>query len=164
MIYHKTMILSQEEQAKIKRHALEFLKSHNTMVIATASYEGEPQAATVYYVVDDQFNLYFMTSKGSKKCDNLRSNGKIAFVVGSGPEVVTMQGGGFTESLDENESKVFYDLIERVALKSVNQWPLLTLAKEGFCTFRIVPTWMVWLNLHKDQYPDIASEEFYKII
>ncbi len=66
------------------------------------------------------------------------------------------------EVVREKEAKIFYDLIERVALKSTSQWPLLTLASEGFCTFRVVPTWMVWLNLHKDQYPDIVSEEFYK--
>lgn len=158
------MILSQEYQEKIQRSALDFLKSRNAMVISTVSPAGEPQVATVYFVVDDDFNLYFMTSSGSRKCENLKSNGKIAFVVGTGPEVITIQGGGTAESLSADEAKVFYGLIEKIALQSVYQWPLLTLAKEGFCTFKIKPSWMVWLNLHKEQYPDIASEEFYKII
>lgn len=158
------MILSQEEQEKIRASALGFLNDHNTMVVSTVSDAGEPQAATVYFTVGDDFSIYFMTSHGSRKCENLKSNGKIAFVVGTGPEVATIQGGGNAESLDEQEAQVFYKLIEKVSLRSPWQWPVTLLAKEGYCTFKITPTWMVWLNLHKEQYPDIASEEFYKII
>ena len=158
------MDLSSEEKMKVKQKALEFLKEHTTMVVSTVSPSGEPQASTVYFMVDDDFNIYFLTSKGSRKCENLKSNGKIAFVVGTGPKVVTIQGGGNAESLDEKEAQVFYDFIEKIGFESPWQWPVTFLAKEGFCTFKIKPTWMVWLNLHKDQYPDIASEEFYKII
>lgn len=158
------MILSQEEEQKIHQKALEFLRECNTMVVSTVSDQGEPQVATVYFTVDDDFNIFFMTSRGSKKCENLKSNGKIAFVVGTGPEIVTIQGGGVAEPLDEKEAQVFYKLIEKVSLRSPWQWPVTLLAKEGYCTFKITPTWMVWLNLHKEKYPDIASEEFYKII
>ena len=158
------MNLSPEDQKKIKQKALEFLRERNTMVVSTVSDSGEPQASTVYFMADDNFNIYFLTFKESRKCENLKSNGKIAFVVGTGPEVVTIQGGGNAEFLDEKEAQVFYELIEKVSFKSPWQWPVTLLAKEGFCTFKIKPIWMVWLNLHKEQYPDIASEEFYKII
>ncbi len=134
------------------------------MVISTVSSTGEPQAAVVYYFVDEHFNFYFMTSIGSKKCENIKENGKVAFVVGTGPEVITVQGGGTAKALDQKEAEIFFQMIEQIALKSSYQWPLLTLAKNGFCTFRIKPNWMVLLNFHKDQYPDIAREEFYKII
>ena len=158
------MILSQEEKEKVRKEVLKFLKERNTMVVSTVSLSGEPQAATVYYVADENFNFYFMTSVKSRKCENLHSNSKIAFVVGTGPEVVTIQGGGEVDKLDEQEANVFYALIEKIALKSPWQWPLILLTKDSFCTFRIKPKWMVWLNFQKDKYPDIASEEFYKII
>ena len=153
-----------EKQHEVQARALEFLKSRPTMVISSVSENGEPQASTVYYVTDENFNLYFMTSLKSRKCENLHSNSKIAFVVGTGPEVITIQGGGEVEKLDEKETEVFYTLIEKISFKSPWQWPLLLLSKEGFCTFRIKPKWMVWLNLHKEEYPDIAQEKFYKII
>ena len=158
------MDLSPQDKEKVRQKALEFLKERTTMVVSTVSPSGEPQASTVYFMADDDFNIYFLTAKGSRKCENLKSNGKIAFVVGTGPEVVTIQGGGNAESLDEKEAQIFYDAIEKIGFESPWQWPVTLLAKEGFCTFKIKPTWMVWLNLHKDQYPDIASEEFYKII
>lgn len=158
------MNLSPEDKEKVKLRALEFLRGRNTMVVSSVSDLGEPQASTVYFTADNDFNLYFMTSKGSRKCQNLTANGKVAFVVGTGPEVITIQGGGVAESLEENEAKVFFNLIEKVAFRSPWQWPVNLLAKEGYCTFKIKPNWMVWLNLHKEKYPDIASEEFYKII
>ena len=155
---------SLESKEKVKQRALEFLRGQNIMVVSTVSDSGEPQAATVYYVADENFNIYFMTSLKSRKCENLHSNSKIAFVMGTGPEVITVQGGGEVEKLDEHEANIFYALIEKIALKSPWQFPLILIAKEGFCTFRIRPKWMVWLNFQKDRYPDIASKEFHKII
>lgn len=158
------MNLPQKDTNKVRLEALHFLKNHHTMVISTISPSNDPQAAVIYYVVDEMFNFYFMTSLGSKKSENLRANGKVAFVVGAGPTVATMQGGGVAESLNEQEAQVFYKLIEEISLKSPWQWPLILLSKKGFCTFRIKPIWMTWLTLDKDQYPDVATEQFYKII
>jgi|SRR3989344_1283253 len=152
------------KNAIVKDHAVKFLKSHTTMVLASISHDVEPQAATVYFVSDDNLNIYFLTAQNSKKADNLRTNGKVAFVIGWGPEVVTIQGGGIAKELPVKEAEVFYDLIKKTAISSVYQWPLLKLAQEGYCAFKITPSWMMYLNLNKEKYPDIASGEFYKII
>ena len=148
----------------IREHAAAFLKSHNTLVLASISNNVEPEAATVYFVSDDDLNLYFLTSIKSKKADNLKVNGKAAFVIGWGPEVVTIQGAGVAKELPAKEAKIFFDLIKKTALASVYQWPLLKLANEGYCAFKIIPSWMSYLNLNKEMYPDIASGKFYKII
>ena len=134
------------------------------MVLASISENVEPEAATLYYVVDEHFHFYFMTSAISKKADNLRANGKVAFVVGQGPEVITVQGGGIAKELPQKEAQTFHDLIKAVALKSANQWPILQLAEEGYCTFKITPSWLTYLNMEKEKHPDIASSEFHKII
>jgi nitroimidazol reductase NimA-like FMN-containing flavoprotein (pyridoxamine 5'-phosphate oxidase superfamily) len=152
---------------KMRAHALEFIKSHHTMVLSTVSSSGQPHAATMYYVADDDFNLYFITVSTSKKAENLRANSSTAFVIGAGPEIVTVQGGGSAVPLDEHQALVFYGLIENIALKSPWQWPLLMLTKGKntlFSTFRITPTRMTLFNLDKEKYPDIASEEFHTII
>ncbi len=147
-----------------KNEARKFLQLHHTMVLASISNDVEPQAATIYYVCDDDFNLYFMTAANSKKAENLRTNGKVAFVVGQGPEIITIQGGGVAKELPSEEAHTFHELIKQVAFTSANQWPVLQLAEEGFSTFKIAPTWLSYLNLEKEKYPDIASKEFYKII
>ena len=134
------------------------------MVLASISNNLEPEAATVYFVSDDNFNLFFMTSESSKKTENLKVNGKVAFVMGWGPESITIQGGGVAKELEKREAETFYALIEKVVLESSNQFPILQLAKEGYCTFKITPSWMSYLNMEKEKYPNIASSEFFKII
>jgi len=146
-----------------KKRAMEFLKKNSTMVVATVNVFGEPQASVVYFYPDSEFNLYFMTSVGSKKYENIISSGKAAFVVGSGPDVITIQGGGNVQQLDEKEAEVFNNLIEK-AVKPNDQWPLLTLSKKGFATFKITPSWMVMLNLHKGDFKEEMKEGFQKII
>lgn len=148
----------------IKYEALKFLRSKSTMVLASISNNLEPEAATIYFVCDDEFNLYFMTATTSKKADNLRVNGKVAFVIGQGPEIITIQGGGAAKELPQKDAEKFYELIKKVAVESANQWPILTLAKEGYATFKVTPAWMTYYNLDKENYPEIAREEFYQII
>ena len=72
-----------DERTRVKKEALDFLKSHKTAVIATVSSGGEPRAATVYYTVDDDFCLYFMTGRETRKFKNLQQTGRISFVVGT---------------------------------------------------------------------------------
>jgi len=149
---------------KAKYEARKFLQSQSTLVLASISNNVEPEAATVYFVGDDDFNLYFMASATSKKAENLRTNGKVAFVIGRGPEIITIQGGGVAKELPAAEAETFSGLIKKVALESANQWPILQLAQEGFCTFKIAPGWMSYLNMEKGRFPEIAGSEFYKIV
>jgi nitroimidazol reductase NimA-like FMN-containing flavoprotein (pyridoxamine 5'-phosphate oxidase superfamily) len=158
----KDMVSKEEMRAR----TLAFLKDTDTMVLSTVSASGAPQAATMYFVPDDDFNLYFMTSSGSAKNKNLQSNANVAFVVGTGPAVMTIQGGGKAEPLDEHEALVFYGLIEKIASKSPWKWPILrlTTGKNTFRTFRVRPAWMTMLHIGEPLDPDVPTDGFYKII
>ncbi|OGZ65582.1 MAG: hypothetical protein A3C06_00750 [Candidatus Taylorbacteria bacterium RIFCSPHIGHO2_02_FULL_46_13] len=151
------------DQEKAKQRALAFLKENDTMVIATASKSGEPQASTVYYVVDNDFNVFFITNAGTKKHDNLTKNNQVAFVVGFGPQVLTVQGGGIAQEMAEGYEQVYGQIMEK-ALKPADQWPPLFLSKKGQCVFKITPSWMVCLNLHKESHEAGVQEDFCKII
>jgi general stress protein 26 len=54
-----------------REHILEFLRNHNIGVLATVDPNGEPSAATIYFTVDDELNISFITKTGTKKHDNL---------------------------------------------------------------------------------------------
>lgn len=62
-----------------KQKLLDYLKSHDLMVIATVG--NSPSAATVYYGVDDNFNFYIVTSHKTEHGINISKNHKIACVV-----------------------------------------------------------------------------------
>src|SRR3989344_1613161 len=62
-----------------KQKLLKYLRSHDLIVIAT---QGErPSAATVYYGIDDEFNIYIVTSPDTEHGKNILANGKVAGVV-----------------------------------------------------------------------------------
>ncbi|TSC73650.1 MAG: Pyridoxamine 5'-phosphate oxidase [Parcubacteria group bacterium Gr01-1014_44] len=151
-------------EQKPREDALKFLQDNRTMVVASVSDSGEPQASTVYYAVDDDFNFSFITSKGSRKCDNLTNNGRVAFVIGFGPRSITVQGGGRALLMDSKDSEVFMEILRRNHLSSSLEWPVLELAKEGFCTFKIVPSWLVWLNFDSKEHLKASGDKFHKII
>jgi uncharacterized protein len=63
----------------LKQQILDYLRSHNTMTLATCAGES-PWAATVFYASDD-LRLYFFSSPESRHCQNLAANPRVAVTV-----------------------------------------------------------------------------------
>ena len=63
----------------LKQQVLDYLKSHNTMTLATCAGEA-PWAATVFFASDD-LRLYFFSALESRHCQNLAANGRVAVTV-----------------------------------------------------------------------------------
>ncbi|MFO0750740.1 MAG: pyridoxamine 5'-phosphate oxidase family protein [Myxococcota bacterium] len=61
-------------------------------VVASLGPSGEPQAATVGYGVSDALELVFDTLGHTRKCQNLRRDGRVAFVVTEGEETIQCEG------------------------------------------------------------------------
>ena len=72
-----------------------FLSSQRLGVIATLSFQDKsPEVAMVYYAIDENFNIFILTSKKSRKFQNIIKNKKVAFLVGQevDPVVIQMEG------------------------------------------------------------------------
>ena len=63
----------------LKQQVLDYLKSHNTMTLATCAGES-PWAATVFFA-SDGLSLYFFSSPESRHCQNLAANAHVAVTV-----------------------------------------------------------------------------------
>lgn len=148
----------------LKKHALAFLRDHTTAVLATSSPSGEPQAAALYYDVDDDFNFYFISSKDSLKAKNLMANKRASIVIGFGKTVSTIQGAGDVEIIETIDFRLFTRIIERIKLHEASQLALSHIIKSGFVTIKVKPRWLTWLNLDKEAYPETYSKDFQVII
>src|ERR1035437_4770870 len=146
----------------IKDKAFKFIKEQHFAVIATASTIGEPQAATMGFCVDNDFTFYFISINGSRKLDNLKNNDDFAIVVGFGPQPMTIQGGGKAKIVNDVPDDLFQKMVGAVPNADITKWPIVQLAKNGFSTIIVRPSWMEWLNLNPDS--DSYQEDFYKII
>ncbi|HXG52219.1 MAG TPA: pyridoxamine 5'-phosphate oxidase family protein [candidate division Zixibacteria bacterium] len=63
----------------LKRQILEYLKSHNTMTLATCA-DGVPWAATVFYA-SDGLSLYFFSAPDTRHSENLARNPRVAVTI-----------------------------------------------------------------------------------
>src|SRR3989338_2566340 len=144
-----------------KKFALEFLRGHSTAVLATASVTGEPQAAPMYFLVDDDFTFHFFTAKNSQKVKHIKQNKHVAIVVGFGPEITTVQVRGDAEFDDHIAPGLFWKLVEKIKLGDIFQWPLAVLAKGGgYTAFRLKPRVMSLLKFEKGKDPRIYYNDF----
>lgn len=76
------------------KEAYEFLTNHKFAVLSTASKGAEPWGATVYYVVDEQLNFFFLTHVQSKKYQDIQEQPNAAITVADDNEQVTVQASG----------------------------------------------------------------------
>ena len=63
----------------LKQQVLDYLKSHNTMTLATSAGDA-PWAATVFFASDD-LRLYFFSAPESRHGQNLAANSRVAVTV-----------------------------------------------------------------------------------
>ena len=66
----------------VKETINEVIKGHNLVRLATVDSDGMPHIRSVDYAVGDSENiLYFITRKDSRKVQQLRNNGNVAFAI-----------------------------------------------------------------------------------
>ena len=161
---------SNKDHEKIKRLALEFLKAHKTAVVATASRSCEPQAATVFYSIDDDFTFNFVTDRNSRKYKNLLENPYISIVVGVGPEVVTIQCGGHAELVDyAKETARAIKITNQVIINSKLYFippslPVLMNLTVELGIFIVKPSWMVMLDLEYQKDPQTFAKNYQRVL
>ncbi len=152
----------QKKSIMVKEEALKFLKENKVGVFSTISSEGEPQSAAVFYIIDNDFNFYFATGRESRKFKNIEKNNKVSFVVGVGPDFVTVQGWGTAEVT--NEKTLIFKLMAHIGVDAVKAWPLFALPHMALVMVKVTPKFLRFLNLDVKKYPKTYREAFYKII
>lgn len=114
--------------------ARELLAKNKLCVLATASLQGVPEAATIKYAEDEQFNLYFETLCTNRKYNNLVSNPKASVVVTEKPH--TLQIDGSVEEMTGLEG-------EHVKARLIaKDGPSVLFDHSEIRFFRFTPTWI----------------------
>ncbi|MBI4226528.1 pyridoxamine 5'-phosphate oxidase family protein, partial [Candidatus Roizmanbacteria bacterium] len=70
-----------------KAKLLNYLKSQHTMYLAT--YDGKPWTTTVFYAVDDDFNLYFISEPNTRHVKAIKKNKFVSCSIADSNQVVT---------------------------------------------------------------------------
>lgn len=127
--------------------AWEFLKNNKLSTIATMSFEGNPQASLIYYVTDDNFHIYMVTSTESRKIKNILRNNKVALVIGQEVEPIVLQMEGEAQIIDDQDKKReianrYLESANQSNPKSINWPPIRKIPSEsGFIICEIIISW-----------------------
>lgn len=141
-----------ETKEEIQKRIRRFLKENTTAVIATISPKNEPNAATINYIieeVEEDFSLYFIARKSSRKFENIMHNRNVGLVVGTDPKVPAMaEIQGIAHLIENPKPKIAEYFSKAMASGKQEFWPLVKAAKSmdyGF--FRVEVEWLRWLDL-----------------
>lgn len=114
----------------------------NLGVISTASSEGKPEAAVVYFSYDKDLNIYFTTRKTSRKYKNIEQNPSVAFVIYSAELAQTIQIEGIarivTNPVDQNVH--FSSLIE-AATRNNSRPPIDQIDESEIMFVKVTTSW-----------------------
>ena len=123
---------------------LVFMRHHSLAVQSSVTKKGAPQASVVGIITTETFEIFFDTLDSTRKCQNLRDDRRIAFVIYDESRTVQYEGN-VTEPTDaklqmlkQQYFKVFPEGRER------ESWP-------GITYFLARPTWI--------RYSDYSGSE-----
>lgn len=147
-------------QDEIKRQVVDFLMEHDLAVLATTDLNGQPEAATMGYLVDADFNFSFLSNKNTRKVTNISKNPHVAVVVGTSSGNNTVQSEGEAKVVYFGDP-VFVDLMTKItAMKSLYYSPVLETGEANFVVISVKTNWLRWLAVDKET----GKENFFQIV
>ena len=80
------------------QQAKEIIEANVYMTICTVSPEGNPWVSPVFFVYDDQYNLFWVSNKDARHSQYVSNNKKVAIVIFDSSAVVGTGDGVYFES------------------------------------------------------------------
>lgn len=115
--------------------ARSILDRSDTCTLATASSDGCPEAATIFFKADGTYNIYFNTFPEYRKYRNLQENPRAAVVVTQDEQSVQLEG--HVEKLGrEASARILYSIVKE------NGEPTGYLADPSSSFFKLEPDWI----------------------
>ena len=107
----------------MKKHELEFLRSHELCRMATVSKDGQPHVVPVVYAMDGN-DLIIAIDYGTRKLGNLRENKKVALVVDEYRPNGGIMVEGTAEILERGKEylRLLQILFDRFEYYRMNPW------------------------------------------
>lgn len=134
-------------EADTRQIIQEFLETQSTLSLATVNAEGHPDTAPVFYVSDDQFNLYWLSGTSAAHSVNLMAHGQVAGTiypaVWQWEDIVGMQVKGEARAISDERVR---EQILLTYLRKFQLPPSLDAIIASSTLYVLRPSWMRWVN------------------
>ncbi len=121
---------------------LEFLNNHKVGVLATVDPSNEPHATAIYFTVDDNLDIFFMSKTKTKKADNLEQNNHAVLVVYEAATQTTVQATGVVSVISDTTeaNHVFGRIVSASLDESDTPVPPISRLQEGdYVVYKLAP-------------------------
>lgn len=147
-------------------HVYNFMKHNHMGVLSTVSAEGKPWGSAIYYVVDEKFNVYFVTRKETFKYQNLDKSSFAALTVADEENQQTVQlSGSISKVPPEDYLEVVFNRLAAIQPKSDLNWapPIEKVYKGDYMPLCLTPTRLQYADF-KEQSTDYHHKYIEEII
>jgi uncharacterized pyridoxamine 5'-phosphate oxidase family protein len=125
-----------------KRRIYDFLQENSVAVLSSVDPNGNPHGVVIYFMVDANFVIHFLTKKGTRKYDDLIHNNHVVLTAFQPQTQTTVQVTGLaTEREGRNAIKEISGAIFGATLRTSGSGlpPIVKLQEGNFTTFSIKP-------------------------
>ena len=125
-----------------KQRFYEFLDNNPVGVLSTVTPDGDPHGVVIYYVIDKNFIISFLTRAETRKRDNIKHNNHVMLTVYEPRTQTTVQiVGTAKEVTDSYEVNGIAGAVMGVSTKIANTGlpPISKLEAGSYVGFRITP-------------------------
>ncbi len=129
-----------------------FLKKHPMGILSTAGGAGSVWGAAIYYVTDDDLNIYFVTRMGTLKYKNIEAQPFAALTVADSEAQITVQLSGTISTMPISKyMDVFFDKFAAMRPEGDYQWaPPVDKVHEGnYMPLQLTPSHMQYADYGK---------------
>lgn len=94
-------------------YVMNFLRSNDLGVLSTVDKKGNPSAAPMYHITEENLSLLFTTRKNTEKVKNINNNTNVIYTVTNNEHNETVQVQGKIEFVEPDEIKIseVFDLL-----------------------------------------------------
>ncbi|MDL2341970.1 MAG: pyridoxamine 5'-phosphate oxidase family protein [Patescibacteria group bacterium] len=144
----------------------DFLKKHPMGVLSTSGSDETTWGAAIYYIADEDLNLYFVTRTGTLKYKNLEERPFAALTVVDAENQITVQLSGKVEKMPINKyMDVFFDKFAAMRPDGDYHWaPPVDKVHEGnYMPLQLTPTHLQYADYGKRR-PELHGNYIDQII
>lgn len=160
-----------EQDNALRTATFNFLTTNDqlTAVIASTTTDHKPHTNVVYYHIDQNFNVYFLTATTTQKYQNLCARPAAAFTIGFGPGHTTVQGSGEAALLEKGsmEEKTAITQISNRMSEQDASWPVFQLEEyedQAIAVFKITIEKLHVLNLEPTKELPLTMSNLQQVI
>lgn len=142
-----------------------FLQTHQLGILATADKEGVPHAATIYFLVEPDFSIRFITKQQTTKHRNLQANPQAALAVYEAVSQITVQLSGPVEEVSDVDEleHIVGEVVEIAASSSEGHRPPISKLDAGkYVAYRLRPSSVRMAEFVRAEYPPV--DEIFEVV